>query len=314
MIEVNQLIFDYPGTRALDNVSFTIAPRSVTALVGPNGAGKTTLLRSLAALDEPVSGTIRIDEIDVLAEPRACHRRVGYLSDFFGLYDELTVRQCLAHAACANGIVERELEHAVGRSAVRLGIGDRLLDKAGALSRGLRQRLAIAQAIVHEPKVLLLDEPASGLDPEARHSLAGLFLELRDMGMTLLVSSHILAELEEYSTDMIILRDGRIVSHESIRPVQASRAAFRLGLTAPLAELAVILSGVEGVEDVKVDGASASFTFVCDPDAQHLLLKDLLHHGLPLRAFGEERQTMQQSYLTSVRNNEEMGGNHEHQS
>jgi ABC-2 type transport system ATP-binding protein len=161
---------------------------------------------------------------------------------------------------------------------------------------------------VHEPKVLLLDEPASGLDPEARHSLAGLFLELRDMGMTLLVSSHILAELEEYSTDMIILRDGCIVSHESIRPVQAARVAFRLGLTAPLAELAEILSGIEVVEDVKVDGASATFTFVCDPDAQHLLLKELLHRGLPLRAFGEDRQTMQQSYLSSVRNNEEREG------
>jgi ABC-2 type transport system ATP-binding protein len=126
--------------------------------------------------------------------------------------------------------------------------------------------------------------------------------------MTLRVSSHILAELEEYSTDMIILRDGRIVSHESIRPVQAARAAFRLGLTAPLAALAGILTGMEGVEDVKVDGAFASFTFVSDPDAQHLLLKELLHCGLPLRAFGEDRQTMQQSYLSSVRNNGEREG------
>jgi ABC-2 type transport system ATP-binding protein len=256
-------------------------------------------------LDEPVSGQIRVDGIDVLDDPRTCHRRVGYLSDFFGLYEELTVRQCLIHAASANGIAEPELEQSVGRSAKRLGIADRLSEKAGSLSRGLRQRLAIAQAIVHEPKVLLLDEPASGLDPEARHSLAGLFLELQDMGMTLLISSHILAELEEYSTDMIILRDGRIVSHESIRTVQTARVAFRLGLTAPLAELAEILSGMEGVEGVKVDGAFASFSFVSDPDAQHLLLKDLLQRGLQLRSYGEDRQTMQQSYLSSVRNNGE---------
>lgn len=300
MIEVNQLIFDYPGTRALENVSFKIAPRSVTALVGPNGAGKTTLLRSLAALDEPIFGTIRIDGIDVLADPRECHRRVGYLSDFFGLYEELTVRQCLSHAACANGIPKKDLAQAVVRSAERLGIGDRLADNAGALSRGLRQRLAIAQAIVHEPKVLLLDEPASGLDPEARHALAALFLDLRDSGMTLFVSSHILAELEEYSDAMIILRKGRIVSHEAVRSVPAARLTLSLGLVSPQEDLEKILAEIKGVEDVRSDGASASFTFSSDPDAQHALLKELLDLRLPVCAFGEERHSMQKSYMASV--------------
>jgi ABC-2 type transport system ATP-binding protein len=305
MIEVSQLVFDYPGTRALDNVSFSVAPQSVTALVGPNGAGKTTLLRSLAALDEPLSGIIRIDGIDVLADPRACHRRVGYLSDFFGLYEELTVRQCLTHAACANGIAGKKLAQAVELSAERLGISDRLAEKAGTLSRGLRQRLAIAQAIVHEPKVLLLDEPASGLDPEARHSLATLFLDLRDMGMTLFVSSHILAELEEYSDGMIILRNGRIVSQESVHSLHAARTTLRLGLINPLAELDKILADIEGVEDVRIDGTMASFAFVRDPDAQHGLLKELLDRGLPLCAFGEERHSMQQSYLATVKNSGE---------
>jgi ABC-2 type transport system ATP-binding protein len=277
----------------------------ITALVGPNGAGKTTLLRSLAAWMNRSRG--RFASTGLMSLPTLAPVTGSGLSSILGLYEELSVLQCLTHAACANGIAQRELEQAVGRSAERLGISDRLSEKAGTLSRGLRQRLAIAQAIVHEPKVLFLDEPASGLDPEARHSLAALFLDLRNMGMTLLVSSHILAELEEYSDDMIILRNGRIVSHESVRPGQAARTAFRLGLTAPMAELGEMLTYMEGVDDVRIAGTVASFTFVCDPGAQHDLLKELLSRGLPLCAFGEERQSMQQSYMATVRNTEERG-------
>ena len=168
MIEVRGLLFEYPGIRALDDVSFTIESGSITALVGPNGAGKSTLLRCLAALDHPLSGQISIDGVVVLVFPRSSHRNVGSLADFFGLYNELTVKQCLLYVARAHGIPAQEEDKAVMRAAERLQIAERMHDKAGALSRGLAQRLAIAQAIVHEPKVLLLDEPASGLDPEAR--------------------------------------------------------------------------------------------------------------------------------------------------
>ncbi|MDD1606888.1 MAG: ABC transporter ATP-binding protein, partial [Methylococcaceae bacterium] len=216
MINVEQLIFEYPNLRALDEVSFHIPQGSITALVGPNGAGKTTLLRCMAALDQPMSGNIRIDGIDVLEHPRECHRIIGYLSDFFGLYDRLTVRQCLHYVARAQGIADEDCEAAIAKVSKGLYITDRLDVLAGTLSRGLRQRVAIAQAIIHSPRVVLLDEPASGLDPEARHELAELFLELQKQGMTLLVSSHILAELEAYSTDMLVLRQGRIIEQVAI--------------------------------------------------------------------------------------------------
>jgi len=184
MIRVADLTFDYPTRRALEAVGFEIAAGSVTALVGPNGAGKTTLLRCLAGLDQPMSGRIEVHGVDVLAEPREAHEHMGYLSDFFGLYEELTVRRGLEYMARSRG------SSAAGAPevAVRLGLGGYLDEPAGQLSRGLRQRLAIAQAIVHRPAVLLLDEPASGLDPEARLRLGELFIELRDAGMTLLVS------------------------------------------------------------------------------------------------------------------------------
>src|SRR5262249_20505538 len=201
-IEVEGLRFDYPGVRALDDVSFTVARGSVTALVGPNGAGKTTLLRCIVALDRPMLGAIHVAGIDVLEEPRACHRRVGFLSDAYGLYDTLTLRQCLTHPARAHGMGTTAGPKTRPQTAARLDITDKLEARAGELSRGQRQRVAIGQALIHAPQVLILDEPASGLDPEARYALARLFTRLQSEGMTLIVSSHILAELDEYSTHM----------------------------------------------------------------------------------------------------------------
>ncbi len=301
MIDVQDLTFDYPETRALDRVSFRIPEQSITALVGPNGAGKTTLLRCLAALEEPVAGTIRVAGADILADPRACHRRLGYLSDSFGLYDELSVRQCLTHAAAAHGLPDAEQSAAAVRAAARLGLGGRLESRAGTLSRGLRQRLAIAQAIVHQPQFLLLDEPASGLDPEARQALADLFLALRADGMTLVVSSHILAELEAYATDLLVLRDGRLHLQQALRPGHGGSLRLRLELTEAVCSWESVLAGVPGLTEVQVDGRFATVRCAADPAARQRLLQELLQRGLPLCAFGEEPRNLQHAYLDSLR-------------
>ncbi len=303
MIDVERLTFDYPGTRALQGVAFHLPRGSITALVGPNGAGKTTLLRCLAALEQPLEGTVRVDGVDALADPRACHRRLGYLSDFFGLYDDLTVEQCLRHAAAIREVPRTQERDAVRRAAERLGILNRLGSRAGELSRGLRQRLAIAQAIVHEPPVLLLDEPASGLDPDARHALASLFLRLRDDGMTLLVSSHILAELDAYSTHMLVLRAGRIVSHEPLASSRASAAgpvAVTLELARPFDGIADLLRGVDGVAAVRVEGLTVTAELPGDAEARARILRLLVEAGAPVCAFGGGRRSMEEAYLATV--------------
>ena len=272
MIDVKNLYFDYPGVRALDNVSLSVKAGNITALVGPNGAGKTTLLRCIAGLEQPLSGSIRVEDTDVLKEPRECHEKIGFLSDFFGLYEELTVEKCLSYSALSHGYKTGNHMEAVTLAAERLNISDRLNSKAVELSRGLRQKLAIAQAIIHEPKILLLDEPASGLDPEARGALAELFLHLSDQGITLIVSSHILAELEEYSTDMIILKNGRIISHESIGQESESTTLLKITLTEAVESFHDVLSGMDHVTDINIDGATAYIKFIKDPFAHHLLL------------------------------------------
>ena len=299
-IEVSGLLFEYPGVRALDDVSFSVAEASVTALVGPNGAGKTTLLRCLAGLEEPLLGSIDVAGVDVLEEPRAVHRRIGYLSDFYGLYDALTVRQCFAHAAASHGVADGALEAAVVRTAERLGLGGLLARRAAELSRGQRQRVAIGQALIHDPQVLMLDEPASGLDPEARHSLAVLFTRLAGEGMTLLVSSHILAELDEYSTHMLVMRQGRIIESKALGESVPGAQLVHVAFAREVPGLAQALGSIAGVRVVEAGASEATLEIAGDRGRQGEVLRELVLAGLPVSAFAEARENLHQSYLRTV--------------
>ncbi len=301
VVAVRDLVYDYPTARALFGVSFDIAPGSITALVGPNGAGKTTLMRCLAALERPYSGTVTVDGLDVEEHPRQVHERMGFLQDFFGLYDDLTVRRCLDYHAAARSVPAAERREAVTRSAQRLGLSDRLEQRAGTLSRGLRQRLAIAQAIIHRPRLLLLDEPASGLDPEARQELSRLLLVLQAEGMTLVVSSHILAELEDYSTHMMIMHEGRITEHSAIGDMAETAMRMRVVLAAPHDGLQAALEGRPGLSTVTVDERGASFAFTGDDAARANLLRALVEAGVPVAAFHPEQRSMQDVYLERLR-------------
>jgi ABC-2 type transport system ATP-binding protein len=302
MIKISDLTFDYPGHRALNNVSLTVEPGSVTALVGPNGAGKTTLMRCIAGLETPLSGSIQVAGMDVIEQPRAVHRLMGYLSDFFGLYQELTVAQCLEYAAASQGLDEAAIPDAIRQTAEQLDLTDRLHQASGGLSRGLRQRVAIGQAIIHKPKVLILDEPASGLDPEARAHLAVLFRQLQAGGMTLLVSSHILAELDEYSTHLLSLRDGRVLESRALAATHmpGARRTLRIALAAPDERLVEWLQREKAIMAEESGADFAQIGFDGDLPAQAALLADLVKAGFAVSAYAEHKENLQQSYLRSV--------------
>lgn len=303
MISVEDLVFEYSSRRALDGVRFRIETGSITALVGPNGAGKSTLLRCMAALYRPFSGRVVINGIDTQIEPRQVHRSLGYLSDFFGLYDELSVRRALTYSSRTHGVGLDRIE----ATAERLGLADYLDTPASRLSRGLRQRLAIGLAIIHEPKVLLLDEPSAGLDPEARIALSALFQQLRAQGMTLVVSSHILAELEDYATDVLILDHGRVVDHHPINGGDLSKT-FEVKLSRADERLGGILGAAAGVGLLEHSPLGARFTFDGDPDGQSLLLGNLVRESLPVSAFGPGRSDLQEVYVDKMRKGREQGG------
>ena len=307
LVEVDGLVFDYPGQRALHGVSFRIEAGGIIALVGPNGAGKTTLMRCLAALDRPAAGRIRIDGLDLAQDPRACHRRLGYLSDFFGLYTDLSVGQCLLYRGLSQGFEDGEARAAAEKAARRVGLQDRMNQKAGALSRGLRQRLGIAQAILHEPRFVILDEPASGLDPEARDDLSSLFRELQGQGMTLLVSSHILSELSDYADEMLLLDQGRIVEYRTIReedgaPEAASARLLEIALAQADERLPGVLRDLLGAQAVEsADTQRARVLIESGAERRHDLLRALLNEGFKVSDFAAKSADLQALYRARLR-------------
>ena len=317
MIKISGLTFDYPGHRALHQVSLEVEAGSVTALVGSNGAGKTTLMRCIAGLETPLAGSISVAGMDVLEQPREVHRIMGYLSDFYGLYQALTVAQCFEYAAAAQGLPAAQIAQAIQTTARQLGLSDRLQQTCDKLSRGLRQRVAIGQAIIHGPKILLLDEPASGLDPEARASLAGLFRQLQASGMTLLVSSHILAELDEYSSHMLALREGRVLEYRALLhngDQLMPQRSLRLMLAQPDARLQAQLAAEPALQVTASDERSAEFNFSGDEHAQAALLARLVGAGLPVCGFADQKENLQQSYLRSVASYENGPSSHANKS
>lgn len=306
MLVVENLDYAYPTHRALRGVSFRLHQGSITALVGPNGAGKTTLMQTLVGLLEPLAGRVLFEDRDVHAHPQWAHRQMGYLPDFFGLYEDLTVQQHLQTAAASQGVPEAECAAQVADSAARLGLSERLGMRASDLSRGLRQRLAIARAIIHKPRFLVLDEPASGLDPDARLKLSILFRQLRDEGMTLLVSSHILAELEDYATHMLIIREGRLVGDEQVDPDHGSareqerQVRLVLRFLGGTAQAEGWLRARSDLEVLSPERDAVVCRFTGAEVAQAALLRDLAAADLGLLACREERPRLQDHYLASA--------------
>ncbi|WP_304175653.1 ABC transporter ATP-binding protein [Phenylobacterium aquaticum] len=299
VIEVEEVSYDYPAARALFGVSFTVEAGVVLALVGPNGAGKSTLMRCIAALDAPTEGRVRVAGLDVAEDPRGVHRVIGYLPDFFGLYEELTVRRALTYAARSRGVAPAATAQAVARAAGRVDLTDRLDQRAGELSRGLRQRLAIAQTIVHDPKVLILDEPAAGLDPAARRSLSQLILALAAEGMTIMVSSHILAELEDYSTSMLMIQDGRVAGGGVVAAGGGTRDGTRVAVV--FAETPADLDGRLAALDVTIERRDGeTVVLACDGEDDALLAR-LIGAGLKVKSFSPARRTLEDAYLSEVR-------------
>ena len=211
MIEIRDLRVDFDNTRALDGVSIKVESGTILGLVGPNGAGKTTLFRSVLGLIDPSSGVVLIDGIDVATNPDDCRKRVGLMPDFSPLYEQLTVYDFLDIFASAYLIPREKRRPIIEANLELVGLTDKRKSALKGLSRGMRQRLMLAKTLLPDPTVLLLDEPASGLDPQGRILLKDVLLKLKASNRAIIISSHILAEMSEFCTEIAVLEKGRIV-------------------------------------------------------------------------------------------------------
>lgn len=309
MIEGRGVVYAYKGRKVLHDLDFTIARGSVTALVGPNGAGKTTLINCLVGLVEPLSGVITMDGMDMLRHPMALRRRIGYMTDSFGLYKEMTVRQALTYLAIGHCMARSEIPARVEAVADRLGIAAYLDSKADDMSRGYRQRTGVAMALVHAPDILILDEPASGLDPESRGDFSEFVRGLCGEGLTIIISSHILTELEGYSTDMMVMQGGHIRAHMNFAAyrMRAIRS-LHVELTRPDERALALIRGTQGISNANY-AASKMYIHAAyegSDDSLAALLKTLVAADVPVSMFFSPQRSMNEVYKTIIAGQEEV--------
>lgn len=290
---------EYGDVAAVDGVDLELERGSVTALVGPNGAGKSTLMRLLCGLLDADEGSIVVDGVDAAKEPRRVRSLYGFLPDVYGFREEMTPREVLAYFAEAYRIPAR-LGAARAEELLTFVELSGAADKpVGELSRGMRQRLGIARALVHDPPIVFLDEPAAGLDPDNRRELQALFKRVSAAGKTLLVSSHILTELEDYCSHAVLMRGGRVAAADRLtRLVAGPRAVRTMRLRA--------LGGVEaaeaclrrrpGIRGLEVSGADMRFELDGADEEAAALLGELVAAGVRVADYAAETRSFEDAY------------------
>lgn len=288
---------DKPGRLvAADKLSFEVPKGEIFGLVGPNGAGKTTTLKMICGLMVPTTGTIAVNGIDVNANTMAAQEQIGYLADFFGVYDELKVWEYVEYFAAAYKIDPSLLAGRVKEVIAQLGLETKYDSLIGGLSRGMKQRLGIARAIVHQPPLLVLDEPASGLDPKARLELKELLKQLHRNGTTIFITSHVLADLEEICTSLGILEKGKLLRIGKIAEVMKSASQGRLvRMRAANADFSLEkwLAGRTDISEVKIEGTSAEFHFSGNDEELAKLVREAVLGGAAIFSVEEKTESLE---------------------
>jgi ABC-2 type transport system ATP-binding protein len=301
MIELIRLRKEYDDLIAVQDLTLSIPQGEIFGLIGPNGAGKTTTIRMACGLLAPTMGQALINGIDLAREPEKAEQSIGYLSDFFAVYEDLKVWEYLDYFAHAYKVAEAEIPGRITEVIAQVSLEIKRDAMIRGLSRGMKQRLGIARAIIHRPKVLLLDEPASGLDPKARLELRNLLRSLRDQGTTILISSHILTELEGFCTSIGIMEKGQMVRSGRIDEVTAAENPARdmrlswLGDGTP--GIQAELGGNPKVSNLRLNGVSGTFQVSGSDDELAALLAKLVSSGVRVKSFSEVKQTVEDLYM-----------------
>ncbi len=304
MIEIRNLTKFYGYRKALDGLSLTVEEGDMFGLIGPNGAGKTTLIRILATILKPTHGTASIHGLGISRDVQAVRRITGYMPDFFGVYEELKVREYLDFFACLYGLRGGKRRAAVDGVLDLVDLtkkGDALI---ASLSRGMQQRLGLARVLVHDPKVLLLDEPASGLDPRARIEIRALLKELRKMGKTILISSHILADLADLCNKIGLIEKGKLLYAGGLKETMLKVQRDDVWIVEVFDEpdrARQVLERHPFVESVAVTDGQLRVRLRPDHREVHAIPQALIQEGLRLKLFKAEDVTLEDAFLKLTR-------------
>jgi ABC-2 type transport system ATP-binding protein len=284
---------------ATDRLNLHIPAGEVFGLVGPNGAGKTTTLKMICGLSVPTSGRVMVNEIHVERQPEEAQRYIGYLANFFSLYDDLKVWEYLDYFAHAYKMDDAVIPARIDEVIARMGLESKRDAMIGGLSRGMKQRVGIGRAIIHDPPLLVLDEPTGGLDPKARVELKDLLRELHRAGKTIFITSHILSDLEELCTSIGILEKGRLLRVGRIKDVMREGAAarqIRVRLAAPGFAIQSWLAAQTGVSGIVHTEAIAQFAYAGSDAELAELVRAMVTAGAPVCGVQAVTETLEQLY------------------
>jgi len=300
MIELKNVTVRFGSLTALNDLTLSIGQGEAFGYIGPNGAGKSTTMKILACLLRPTSGSASVDGLDVLKRGDEIRRIVGYMPDFLGVYDDLTVDEYLQFFAGAFGVAKKKRRAVVDGVLELTDLTDKRDAMVESLSRGMQQRLGVARVLIHDPKVLLLDEPASGLDPRARIEMRTLLTELRKMGKTILISSHILSELHEMCSSIGIIEKGKLLFAGSLdeafeRAGTGERVALRIASKQDAAIEA--LRSDERVVSVRSEEELILVDLAPGQHGHHFLIEHVMTVGAEIISFAPREQKLEDVFL-----------------
>lgn len=301
MLYIENLNKYYGKFKAVDNLSLEIPKGEIFGFVGPNGAGKTTTMRIACGLLDATSGIVQVDGVDARKNSKALKRKIGYMPDFFGVYDDLKVTEYMEFYASIYGIRSVEAKKITDDLLELVDLSDKKEFYVDSLSRGMKQRLCLARSLVHNPELLVLDEPASGMDPRARIEMKNILRTLQTMGKTIILSSHILPELAEICTSVGIIEKGRMVISGSVedimRQVYGSRK-LRLKVLEDQEKAELILKEMPLIEGINsLSNGVVEFDFKGEDKEINALLKNLMDRNIPVVTMSELDGNLEDIFL-----------------
>jgi ABC-2 type transport system ATP-binding protein len=285
---------------AVNDISFTMEEGDILGFIGPNGAGKTTTIKMLVTLLRPDAGQARIAGMDVLRQQDEVRRVIGYMPDFFGVYDDIKVWEYLDFFAAAYKIERSRRPQIIDDVLALTDLGGKKEAFVEELSRGMKQRLCLAKTLLHDPQVLFLDEPASGLDPRARIEIRELLKALRNLGKTILISSHILTELADFVTKVAIIEAGNMVVTGSVADIMAQLEPFKrvhVTVDSDVDHACRVLETIEGVHNVRATDHRIELEYHGEGTQFALILPELIHAGVVVTGFGESEANLEEIFM-----------------
>src|SRR5262245_58232453 len=300
MLEIDGLVRHFDKLRAVDDISFSVKRGQVFGFIGPNGAGKTTTMRILATLDLPQQGDVRVNGVSVIEEPETARRMTGFMPDYAGVYATTTVEEYLDFFARSAGLRGDARRAAVEGVIDFMGIGELRDRHVERLSKGLKQRVALGRAIIHDPQLLVLDEPAANLDPRARIEFRTLIRELAADGKTVLLSSHILTELSEVCDAVAVIEKGKILATGTVQEIMTGLRQHRvlsIRLAGERDTAARFLLEQPGVMRLHDANDRLQFEFGGDDSEQVSLLGRLVAAGFPVLEFSAEGAGLEDLFM-----------------